>query len=300
MSKKLKLGVLYGGISSEREVSINTGKQIIYALNKEKYDVEGILLNNKEDVFKCKGFDFIFIALHGEFGEDGQVQSILDAMGIRYNGSDFLTSSLCMNKYLVKKVLSDYDIPMAKGIIVDRDYDLLNIDLNFPVIIKPNIGGSSVGVVICKTKDKLFENVKESFLYDDHLLIEEFIGGQEITCGILNGESLPILKIVPRNNDFFNYKSKYDNTTIEEPIDLPVELDNKIKEISKKCHSVLNCRVYSRVDFILRDGIPYFLEINTLPGMTEGSLFPKIARLIGLDFKSLLDNIIENSNNKYI
>ncbi|EIA22754.1 D-alanine--D-alanine ligase, partial [Candidatus Arthromitus sp. SFB-1] len=106
MSKKLKLGVLYGGISSEREVSINTGKQIIYALNKEKYDVEGILLNNKEDVFKCKGFDFVFIALHGEFGEDGQVQSILDAMGIRYNGSDFLTSSLCMNKYLVKKVLS--------------------------------------------------------------------------------------------------------------------------------------------------------------------------------------------------
>lgn len=296
MIKKLKLGVLYGGISSEREVSIDTGKQIIHTLDKEKYDVEGILLNNKNDVFKCKGLDFVFIALHGKFGEDGQVQSILDAMGIRYNGSDFSTSSLCMNKYLVKKVLSDYDIPMAKGIIVGRDYDLLNIDLNFPVVIKPNIGGSSVGVVVCKTKDELFKNIEESFLYDDQLLIEEFIEGQEITCGILNGESLPIFKIVPQNHDFFNYKSKYDNTSIEEPIDLPIELDNRIKEISKKCYDILNCKVYSRVDFILNNGIPYFLEINTLPGMTEGSLFPKIAGFTGLDFKSLLDNIIENSN----
>ncbi|BAK81696.1 D-alanine--D-alanine ligase [Candidatus Arthromitus sp. SFB-rat-Yit] len=297
MSRKMKLGVLYGGISSEREVSINTGKQIINILDEEKYNVVEIFLNKKEDIFKCKGLDFVFIALHGKFGEDGQVQSILDSMGIKYNGSDFSTSSLCMNKYLVKKVLSDYAVQMPRGIIVDKKYDLCNIDLTFPIIVKPNFGGSSVGIVKCETMDELLKNVKESFGYDDKLLIEEFIEGQEITCGILNGEALPIFKIIPQNHEFFNYISKYDNTSIEEPIELSEDLDRMIKEISKKCYDVLNCRIYSRIDFILKDGIPYFLEINTLPGMTEGSLFPKMGRLAGLDFKSLVDNIIESSIN---
>lgn len=297
MINKLKVGVLYGGISSEREVSINTGKQISGILDREKYEVYEILLDKKEDVFKCKGLDFVFIALHGKFGEDGQVQSILDAMGIKYNGCDFFTSSICMNKYLVKKILSDYDIPMARGVIVNRDRVILKHSLNYPVIVKPNSGGSSVGVSICKNEDELEKSLNEGFKYDEELLIEEFIEGEELTCGILNGEALPILSIVPQNHEFFNYISKYDNTTIEEAAVLNEELDSKIRSIAKKCYDVFNCKVYSRVDFILKDNVPYFLEINTLPGMTEGSLFPKIAKLIGLDFKSLIETIIESSIN---
>lgn len=295
MSDKIKVGVLYGGISSEREVSINTGKQISENLNRDKYEVHDIIMDKKEDIFKCSGLDFVFIALHGEFGEDGQAQAILDAMGIKYNGCGFKTSSICMDKYLVKKILGDYNIPMAKGRLLSKDDDLSNFDLSFPVVIKPNSGGSSVGVFICKNKEEFVLNIENAFKYDDTLLVEEFISGQEITVGVLNGCALPILKIVPQNHEFFNYVSKYDNTTIEEPIILDDQLDREIKFLSEKCYNILNCSVYSRVDFILKDGIPYLLEINTLPGMTEGSLLPKMAKLKGMSFSELIDVIIESS-----
>lgn len=295
MRDRIKVGVLYGGISSERDVSINTGKQISENLDRDKYEVHEILMDKKEDIFKCKGMDFVFIALHGEFGEDGQCQSILDAMGVRYNGCGFKTSSICMDKYLVKKVLEDYKVPMAKGRLINKEDDITEFDLSFPVVIKPNFGGSSLGVIISKNKEEFLHDIENVFKYDDSVLVEEFISGQEITVGILNDEALPILKIVPQNHEFFNYTSKYDNTTIEEPIELDEELDKEIKELSKRCYKVLNCRVYSRVDFILKDNVPHFLEINTLPGMTEGSLFPKMAKLRGMSFIELIDNIIENS-----
>ncbi len=296
MNNKLKIGVLYGGISSEREVSINTGTQISQSLNRDKYDVFEILVNDKKDIFKCEGLDFVFIALHGNFGEDGQVQSILDSLGIKYNGCDFSTSSICMNKTIVKDILSNYGINMAKGKLLNKkDYDLKNHGLNFPIVVKPNSGGSSVGVSICKSNDELLKSIEEAFLYDDKILIEEFIQGQEVTCGILNGQALPILKIIPTNGEFFNYECKYDNSTIEEVANFNENLDKKIKDDALKIFNILNCRVYSRVDFIIKDDTPYFLEINTLPGMTEGSLFPKIAREIGMDFKTLIDEIILSS-----
>lgn len=296
MLKKLKVGVLYGGISSEREVSINSGKQIIDNLNKDKYDVEEILLNDKKDIFKCEALDFVFVALHGNFGEDGKVQSILEAMGVKYNGCNFFTSSICMNKFIVKNVLSNFGVKMARGVILNRNnYKLDDFNLKFPVIIKPNSGGSSLGVYLCSDYDELIDNINLAFEYDDNILIEEFIDGMEISCGILNGKLLPIFKISPKNDEFFSYSSKYDNTTIEEPVKFDEDINLKIKESALKCYDIFSCRVYSRVDFIIKDGEPYFLEINTLPGMTKESLFPKMAKSIGIEFGELLDIIIESS-----
>ena len=298
LSKKIKIGVLYGGISSEREVSINTGKQIIKNLNRDKYEVFDIILNNKEDIFKCRGLDFVYIALHGNFGEDGRPQSILDSMGIKYNGCDFLSSSMCINKFAVKSILSNFGINMAKGFIVSKKNNFYNFDLNFPVIIKPNLGGSSIGTFICKNNDEFFRDLEIAFSYDKNVLVEEFISGQEVTCGILNGQALPVFRIVVKGKEFFNYECKYDNSSIEEPANLPKELEEKIKDISLKCFNILSCDVYSRVDFIINGDSIYFLEINTLPGMTEGSLFPKMAKSVGINFTDLLDMIIEASVKK--
>ncbi len=297
MGEKLKIGVLYGGISSEREVSINTGKQISSNLNRDKYDVCEIILNNKRDIFKCDGLDFVYIALHGSFGEDGRVQSILDSMDVKYNGCGFFSSSICMNKFIVKNILANFNIDMAKSIVLTKDKFELSIDkFEFPLIVKPNSGGSSLGTYLSHNYEELLKHIEMSFSYDNNILIEEFIDGKEISCGILNEEVLPIFEIIPMSdNKIFNYKAKYDNSTIERPATLSKELECKVKEIALKCHNVLSCGVYSRIDFIIKDNIPHFLEINTLPGMTEESIFPKMAKSIGINFQTLLDIIIENS-----
>ena len=301
MDRKLKVGVLYGGVSSEREVSIKTGKQISSVLDKDKYEVQEIMLNTKKDIFKCDGLDFVYIALHGSFGEDGKVQSILESMDIKYNGCDFFTSSICMNKFVVKNILSNFGIKMAKGFILNKNkFDLLDKSLKFPVIVKPNSGGSSLGTYLSKDYDEMCMHINAAFEYDDSLLVEEFIDGIEVSCGILNGEALPIFEIITSSdNKFFNYEAKYDNSTIERVANLSEDIENKIKEASLKCYNILSCKVYSRVDFIIKDGIPYFLEVNTLPGMTRESLFPKMAKSNGIDFIDLLDIIIESSISRF-
>lgn len=301
MDRKLKVGVLYGGISSEREVSIKTGKQISEVLNKDKYEVYEIMLNRKSDIFKCEGLDFVYIALHGSFGEDGKVQSILEAMDIKYNGCDFFTSSICMNKFIVKNVLLNFGIEMAKGIVFNKSgFDLPKDELRFPVIVKPNSGGSSLGTYLSRDYEEMRRHIDMAFDYDHEILVEEFIDGREVSCGILNGKALPIFEIITSNtNEFFNYEAKYDSSTIERVANLPKDVEDKIREASLKCYEILSCKVYSRVDFIIREGVPYFLEINTLPGMTKESLFPKMAKSIGIEFSDLLDVIIESSINKF-
>ncbi len=297
MVKKMKVGVLYGGVSKEREVSINTGKEISKNLDRDKYEVHEIILDKKEDVFKCKGFDFIFNALHGEFGEDGEVQAILDAMNIKYNGCGFKSSAICMDKHLVKEILKDKGIPMAKSLLIDKNYPLEDINLNYPIVVKPNSGGSSVGVMICKDKEELKDYLTLVFKDNEYILLEEYIKGTEITVGILADKALPILKIVPKGHEFFNYESKYDGMTLEEPIKLKEDLDKYIKDLSLLAFKTLSCKVYGRVDFILKENTPYFLEINTLPGMTKESLIPKAAREVNIGFKELLDKIINISIN---
>lgn len=295
----MKIGVIMGGISSEREISLKTGKEIAANLDKSKYEVEQIVIDKKEDLLeKVKGIDFAFIALHGKFGEDGTVQGVLQTLGIPYSGSGVACSALCMDKDMTKKVLRYAGVNTADWVMVK---DMENIDekavekLGFPVVVKPNSGGSSVATSIVNDKTELEAAVKEALKYDSEVMIEQYIKGDEITCCILDGKMLPVIAIRP-NAYFFDYTAKYSDGGAEEVVvELQKELHEVVERIALSCSKNLKCAVYSRVDMFIRDGVPFVLEINTLPGMTKNSLFPKSAAAIGMTFPELLDTIIQYS-----
>lgn len=295
----MKIGVIMGGISAERDVSLNTGKQIIENLDKNKYEIVPIPINNKNELIdSVKSMDFAFIALHGKFGEDGRIQAMLESQGIPYSGCGVLASAMCMDKNISKKLFISDGIKTPKWIIVKDenkiDYSIID-NMGYPVIVKPNSGGSSIGTILAYSKEKLKEGVKEALKYDTEIIIEEYIKGDEITCCILNGELLPVISIVPKS-EFFNYSSKYDKGGAEEKIiQLPKAIGKKVEEISLKCWNTFKLKVYARVDMIIKNGEVHVLEINTLPGMTESSLFPKSAEAYGLSFSQLLDKIIKYS-----
>lgn len=295
----MKIGVIMGGISAERDVSLNTGKQIIENLDKNKYEIVPIPINNKNELIdSVKSMDFAFIALHGKFGEDGRIQAMLESQGIPFSGCGVLASAMCMDKNISKKLFISDGIKTPQWIIVKDenkiDYSIID-NMGYPVIVKPNSGGSSIGTILAYSKDKLKEGIKEALKYDDEIIIEEYIKGDEITCCILNGELLPVISIVPKS-EFFNYSSKYDKGGAEEKIiQLPKAIGKKVEEISLKCWNTFKLKVYARVDMIIKNGEVYVLEINTLPGMTESSLFPKSAEAYGLSFSQLLDKIIKYS-----
>lgn len=298
----MKIGVLMGGCSSERQVSLLTGEEVIKNLNKEKYEVIPIIINSKEEVFeKIKNVDFVFLALHGEFGEDGCIQSILETLDIPYSGSNPLTSALCMNKRQSKRILKSEGINVANGISLRKNHTLTMESLNkltFPLIVKPNNGGSSMGISLVNNTKDLSNALGDAFLYSEEVLIEEYLNGKEYTVPILNGSALPTLAI-SFNSKFFNYESKYiSGDTIEEVASLSEELKKEIETIAEKSYELLDCKAYARVDIIVSNGKPYVLELNTLPGMTSASLFPKSAKAIGIGFSELLDKIIDYSLNK--
>ncbi|MGG7177128.1 D-alanine--D-alanine ligase [Clostridium paraputrificum] len=295
----MKVGVLMGGISSEREVSILSGKSIVNHLDKEKYEVKPIIINSKEEVMeKVKGIDFAFLAFHGEFGEDGSIQAILDAIGIPYSGSNQLTSGICMNKKQTKRILRAESIRVANGISLYKDEEVSFAkveDLGYPMVVKPNSGGSSIGVSIVKNREDLEESIKEAYKYDNEIIVEQYLKGGEYTVPILNKEPLPVLSIVSKG-DFYNYHCKYAEGGSEKSLaNLPKEIEEEIKEIGKKCYRIFDCKAYLRVDIIVSNGKPYVLELNTLPGMTEHSLVPKSAEAAGINYRELLDRIIQYS-----
>ncbi|MDP4089126.1 MAG: D-alanine--D-alanine ligase [Bacillota bacterium] len=295
----MKVGVIMGGISSEREISLRTGREIAAYLSKEKYEVQQIVIDKKEELLeKVKGIDFAFIALHGKFGEDGTVQGVLQTLGIPYSGGGVACSALCMDKDMTKKILRYAGINTADWIIIREEE---NIDeaklkkLGLPAVVKPNSGGSSVATNVVKSMEELNAAVKEALKYDNEVMIEQYIKGDEITCCILNGELLPILAIKPKAS-FFDYTSKYSDGGAEEVvIELHPALHDMVEKIALQCWEHLKCSVYSRVDIFIRDGVPFVLEINTLPGMTSNSLFPKSAAAVGMTFSELLDSIIQYS-----
>ena len=298
----MKVGVLMGGISSEREVSLNTGKEIARNLDKTKYEVLNIEINKKEDIIeKTKGLDFAFIALHGKFGEDGIVQSVLETLDIPYSGCNPLASGICMDKSITKSILKSIGVNTAKWLAL-RDIKELNLseidELGYPVVVKPNSGGSSVATTIVNNEKEIENAVLEAFKCDDEIMIEKYIKGEEITCCMMDGKMLPVISIRPKSH-FFDYNSKYLDGGADEII---IELDSSIREAVEsaaiECWKNLKCSVYARIDMIVSDGIPYVLEINTLPGMTKNSLFPKSAASYGLSFSELLDEIISLSLEK--
>lgn len=296
----MKIGVIMGGISSEREVSLSSGREILNHINFNGYEGVEIILDTKTDIFeKVKGIDFALLALHGKYGEDGTVQSILDSLEIPYSGCGMLSSALCMDKDLTKTVLRNHRIRTAEWFVVKNAADATKEmveALGYPVVVKPNRGGSSVATFICSSYNEVIEGIKEGLKVDSEVMVEEFIKGDEITVPILDGEALPTLIIKPVKGGFFDYQSKYEDGGAEEVIiEYEEPLQSEINELALKTFSALKCDVYARVDFIVRDGVPYLLEINTLPGMTRTSLFPKSAKGIGLSYRGLLDRIIQSS-----
>ena len=295
----MKIGVVMGGISAERDVSLNTGKQILENLDKNKYELVPIPIDSESELIdSIKSIDFAFIALHGKFGEDGRIQAMLECLGIPFSGCGVLASAMCMDKNISKKLFIADGIKTPQWLIVKDenkiDYSIID-NMGYPVIVKPNSGGSSIGTLLAYSKEQLKEGVKEALKYDNEIMIEEYIKGEEITCCILNGELLPVISIVPKS-EFFNYSSKYDKGGAEEKIiQLPKAIGEKVEEISLKCWNTFKLKVYARVDMIIKNGEAYVLEINTLPGMTESSLFPKSAEAYGLSFSQLLDRIIKYS-----
>lgn len=297
----MKIGVIMGGISSEREISLKSGQEVIKNLNKNKYEeIIPIIINSKSEVIeKVKGIDFAFIALHGQFGEDGTIQGLLEALEIPYSGCGVLTSAVCMNKGLTKRILQSTEIDTAPFITVksveDIDYEKIK-EFGYPVFIKPNNGGSSVATFCVKEESDVEEAVREGLKYDSEIIIEKYIKGEEITSFVLNGEVFPTVAITAKKGEFFDYSSKYDTDGADEVIvTLEESLQEKVNEISKKVWNILGCRCYSRIDMILSDGVPYVLEVNTLPGLTTSSIIPKSAKAKGIKFYELLDKIIEYS-----
>lgn len=296
----MKVGVLMGGISSEREVSLKSGEGIIKNLDRNKYEIFPIIINSKKEVIeKVQGLDFVFLALHGEFGEDGSIQALLESIGMNYSGCGVLTSALCMDKKQTKRILKSEGIRVAKDIKINLKNKNSSIEdleaLGYPMVVKPNAGGSSIGVSIVRNKEELQKSILEALKYSTEILVEEYLEGEEYTIPVLNGEIFPIL-LIKSDTEFFDYVSKYaDDGATEELVTLPKELQTEFEEIGKRCWDIFNCKAYVRIDIIVSKGLPYVLEINTLPGMTKNSLFPKSAKGANMKYSELLDKIIEYS-----
>lgn len=297
----MKIGVIMGGVSSEREVSIKSGAEVVKYLNKDKYDeIIPIVIDSKKDVIeKTKDIDFAFIAMHGRFGEDGTIQGLLETLGIPYSGCNVLTSAICMNKGLTKRLVKTVGIKTAPWITVksieEIDYAKIR-EMEYPVFIKPNNGGSSVSTFFIKDENSVENAVREGLKYDNEVMIEKYIEGEEITSFVLNGEVFPTILIKANKGEFFDYASKYDDGGAnEEIVTLNDEMQEKVNNISKEIWSLLGCKGYARIDMIISNGESYLLEVNTLPGMTTSSLIPKSAEAVGMSFTELLDRIIEYS-----
>ncbi|MCJ8014861.1 D-alanine--D-alanine ligase [Paenibacillus sp. KQZ6P-2] len=296
----MKVGVVMGGISSEREVSLATGKEMIANLDGNKYEVIPMDIKHKQDLLEqAKGIDIALLALHGSFGEDGTIQGTLETMGIPYTGCSLLSSSLCMDKDLSKRLLRYEGLHTPDWAVLRSMDDLRDgktvSSLGYPLVVKPNAGGSSIGVTLVRNEEQLLEAVQTAFSFGEEVLIEEYIHGEEITCSILNGEHLPIISIKP-GAEFFDYTSKYEpGESDEQIITFEKETMERILQAAEKSYKAMKCSVYARIDMMLKDDIPYILEVNTLPGMTRTSLLPRSAQAAGISFSGLLDTIIEGS-----
>ncbi len=319
----IKVAVLMGGPSSEHEVSLGTGQNVIDNLDKVKYESVVVKISKTGKWFldgkpttqadALKGHDVIFNALHGTFGEDGKVQGILEHNGITYTGSGIAGSAIAMDKFHSREIfkLAGLNVPRTMKLKRGENYMarvsfFVNKIVKLPVVVKPCSNGSSVGVQVVDDLSKLEKAVVSAFKLDKFVLVEEFIKGRELTCGVLENfnsqpvAALPVTEIIPvKNHKFFNYDAKYKAGHSNEITPAPIDdvLTKKAQDIAVRTHQILGCSGYSRTDMILKNGngTIYVLETNTLPGLTKNSLLPKAAHVAGLTFSELLDKIIESS-----
>ena len=298
----LRVGVIMGGVSSEYEVSLKTGREMLKALDPAKYTGIPVHITSRKELLEgTAGLDFALLALHGAYGEDGTVQGTLETLGIPYSGSGVLACSLCMDKALSKTVIRSRGIATPDWVCWNRmeEYDPEAVArLGYPVMVKPNSGGSSIGMSKVRGPEELRAAVERAFASADGgaVLIESYTSGQEITCSILEGELLPVIGIQSLGADWFDYTAKYEQGGAEERIiRLPEAVEARVRAAALTCYRALKCAVYARVDMLLKDGIPHVLEVNTLPGMTATSLLPQSAQAAGISFDKLLDRIITGS-----
>lgn len=324
--KILKIALLAGGNSSEREIALQSARQIYQALDKTKYDIKVIDIYgrkweyeapdgkryalDKNDFSLTVGderteFDYALIIIHGTPGEDGKLQGYLDIMGIPYSSCSMTSSVITFDKVSTKRAVSSRGITVAKDVLLYKgdsvDEDEIVSKLGLPVFVKPNASGSSFGVTKVTKKNDIAEAVAKAFSESDEVLIEEFVGGREMGCGVMiaGGREylFPITEIVPKN-DFFDYEAKYTAGMSEEitPANITPELKAELNRITLEAYKVCRCRGVVRIDFIVKpDGQPYLIEVNSIPGMSLGSIVPKQAREMGISLGELFDIVIADT-----
>lgn len=342
----MKIVVLAGGTSTERDISIVTSYRVCESLRRNGHDANmldvflgledskvadfftekndlGELSDNLKDktpgiaaeverrdkaresffgpnvIELCKEADIVFMGLHGSNGEDGKVQATFDLMGIRYTGTDYLSSAISMSKELAKKVLVPEGIPMPKGLTLHKGHKAEYVP--FPCVVKPCCGGSSVGVSIAHNEKEFEAALADAFSYEDTVLVEEYIDGREFSVAVLDGKALPVIEIEPLEG-FYDYKNKYKAGSTKEtcPADIPDDVANQMQFWAEKCCQSAGVTTYARVDELLdRNGNIFCLEINTLPGMTDTSLIPQEAAAVGISYDELTQTIIDISLAKY-
>lgn len=294
-----KIGVLMGGLSSEREVSLATGNAILKALQERGYQT--VAMDVGRDIaerLRAEGIEVAFNALHGKMGEDGAIQGLLEFLGVPYTGSGILASAIGMNKIISKTVFRSYGISVGQfAVVAAGDRSLLRTaeaEIGYPLVVKPSSEGSSVGVSLVRKKEELDAAVKLAFTYDREILVERYLRGMEVQVGVLGERALGAIEIVPKDA-FYSYKAKYEAGGSEHffPARVPPEVYGRVLDAGLLAHRSLGCRGYSRVDFIVADdGVPFILEVNTLPGMTATSLLPEIANGAGIPFPELVEEIL--------
>ena len=349
----MKIVVLAGGLSTERDVSFKTGEMVTKALRENGHqvilldvfmgysdkeedltgifdraeavsvkvaaipetapDLEKVKAQRKDQsdnffgpnvIELCRMADIVFMALHGENGENGKIQAAFDLFGIRYTGTGYLGSALAMNKGMAKQLFLENGIPTPRGTSLKRGEDAAKIEtcgIPFPCVVKPCSGGSSIGVSIVHDKAEYEQALKEAFRWENELVIEEYVKGREFSVGVIDFQALPIIEIAPVEG-FYDYKNKYKaGSTVETcPAELSEQITKEMQGYAEKVAEVLGLNTYSRTDFLLdaEDHI-FCLEANTLPGMTPTSLLPQEAKVTGVDFNQLCEKLIESSMRKY-
>ncbi len=293
-----RIGVLMGGQSAEREISLRTGEAVYAALVRRGYhatriDVDGSLPFK----LRARRVQLAFLALHGRGGEDGTVQGLLEIMGIPYTGSGVQASAMSMNKPVAKAFVQMHGVPVAPGVVVQRTGDrTMPSQLAWPLVVKPANEGSTVGVSVVRKPSQWRRALQQAFEHDQEVLVESFIDGRELTVSVLDGEALPSIEIVAPHA-FYDYAAKYEKRETRYVCPAPVtkSQEQRVKALAVRAYRVMGCAGAARMDFRLnRYGRPVFLEINTIPGMTRRSLLPMSAAEAGLDYDSLTERILQS------
>jgi len=291
-----KIGVLMGGLSAEREVSLKSGAAVLKALLERGYNAVAIDVDRDlSGRLAAEKIEIAFVCLHGRYGEDGSVQGLLELLAIPYTGSGVLASALAMDKVFAKKIFASAGLTITPYVVVRQGETVEPAALPFPLplVVKPSREGSSVGVSIVRESAELPGKLAAAFVYDREVLIEKYVKGREIQVGILDEKAIGAIEIVPKN-EFYDFEAKYTDgmATHIMPAPLPAAEYDALLRLGERAHAALGCSAYSRVDFIVTpNGESYVLEVNTLPGMTALSLLPEIAQHAGVGFADLVERI---------